>query len=115
MSFIPLNRIKEQPLPPFPRTRGVVVIDYAVNPVEYDKKFEKAIRFVFGDTLVVENFDSAKVLGIGNYRMVSLDGELFEKTGVISEGHWESRASLGKSFYEEKTEQLEEVLEGMSS
>jgi chromosome segregation protein len=111
MSFIPLNRIKDQPLPPFPRTRGAVVIDYAVNLVEYDKKFEKAIRFVFGDTLVVENFDSAKALGIGNYRMVSLDGELFEKTGVISGGHWESRVSLGKSFYEEKTKQLEEVLE----
>jgi chromosome segregation protein len=111
MSFIPLNRIKEQTLPPFPRARGAVVIDYVVNLVEYDKKFEKAIRFVFGDTLVVENFDSAKALGIGNYRMVSLEGELFEKTGVISGGHWESRASLGKSFYEEKTKQLEEVLE----
>ncbi len=111
MSFIPLNRIKDQFLPPFPRTRGAVVIDYVVNLVEYDKRFEKAIRFVFGDTLVVENFDSAKTLGIGSYRMVSLDGELFEKTGVISGGHWESKANLGKSFYEEKIRQLEGLLE----
>ena len=109
MSFIPLSHIKDFPLPPYPRIKGY--IDFVINLLEYDKKFEKAIRFVFGDTLVVEDFEKARVLGIGNYRMVSLDGELFEKTGVISGGYLESRGTLSKSFYQEKVVELEGILD----
>jgi len=100
MSFIPLSHVRDIPLPSYPRVKGY--IDFVVNLVEYDRKFEKVVRFVFGDTLVVEDFEKARILGIGNYRMVSLDGELFEKSGVISGGYWESKGALSKSFYEEK-------------
>ncbi len=109
MSFIPLSHVKVSPLPPYPRTKGY--IDFVVNLLEYDRKFEKAIHFVFGDTLVVEDFEKARALGIGNYRMVSLDGELFEKTGVISGGHWESKGTLGKGFYVERIAELEGILD----
>jgi len=105
-SFIPLNRIKPMPLPPYPRQRGYV--DFAVNLVRYEHKFEPAIKFVFGDTLVVENFDVARLIGIGNYRMVTLEGELFEKTGVITGGYYESRGDLGVKVYEEKLQRLAE-------
>ncbi|SNZ14158.1 chromosome segregation protein SMC [Hydrogenobacter hydrogenophilus] len=104
LNFIPLNRIKPTPLPPYPRRKGY--IDFVVNLVEYDSKFERAIKFVFGDTLLVEDFQSAKDLGIGNYRMVTLEGEVFEKSGVISGGHTESRGDLGREFYTEQLERL---------
>ncbi len=105
-SFIPLNKIRTIPLPPYPRQRGY--LDFAVNLVRYEHKFEPAIRFVFGDTLVVESFDVAQLIGIGNYRMVTLEGELFEKTGVITGGFYENRGDLGVRVYEEKLQRLTE-------
>lgn len=107
MSFIPLNRIRADfNLPPYPRTRGAV--DFAIKLVDYDKRFERAVRFAFGDTLIVEDFESAKRIGIGSYRMVTLEGELFEKSGVITGGSQRSGGELGRRFYEEERRKLEE-------
>ncbi len=107
LNFIPLNRIREQSLPPYPpRHRGV--IDFVVNLLEYDRRFERAIRFIFGDTLLVDTFETAKSLG-NSYRMVTLDGELFEKSGVISGGHSEERGELGRGFYMEELNRLLEL------
>ncbi len=107
LNFIPLNRIRETNLPPYPpRQRGV--IDFVVNLLEYDRRFEKAIRFIFGDTLLVDSFETAKALG-NAYRMVTLDGELFEKSGVISGGHSEERGELGRAFYLEELNRLLEL------
>ncbi len=106
MSFIPLNRIRaDVSLPPYPRVRGA--LDFAINLVEYDKRFEKAVRFAFGDTLIVENFEAAKRIGIGSYRMVTLDGDLFEKSGVITGGSQRSGGELGRKFYEEEKRKLD--------
>ncbi len=107
MNFIPLNRIKDTTLPPYPRVKGAV--DFAVNLVDYDRRFERAVRFVFGDTLVVEDFESTKRIGIGSYRMVTLEGEVFEKTGVISGGYTEGRGELGREFYQQELQRLKEV------
>ncbi|MFN3813690.1 MAG: chromosome segregation protein SMC, partial [Aquificaceae bacterium] len=107
MNFIPLNRIKTFGLPPYPRRVGV--IDFAVNLVEYDKRFERAVKFVFGDTLLVESFQRAKDLGVGNHRIVTLEGEVFEKSGVISGGHADSRVSLGKGMYLKEIDRLSEI------
>ncbi len=105
MSFIPLNRIRTDfKLPPYPRIKGAV--DFAINLVEYDKKFEKAVRFALGDTLIVESFDTAKKIGIGNYRMVTLEGDIFEKSGIISGGQTKE-SDLGRKFYEEEKRKLE--------
>ena len=106
MSFIPLNKIKgEVKLPPYPRVKGAV--DFAINLVEYEERFERAVRFVFGDTLIVEDFESARRIGIGNYRMVTLEGELFDKSGVITGGSQRSGGELGRKFYEEEKKKLE--------
>ncbi|GAB6065267.1 chromosome segregation protein SMC [Aquifex pyrophilus] len=109
-SFIPLNRINpERKTLRYPRTRGAV--DFAVNLVEYDPIYEKVVWFVFGDTLIVEDFESAKAIGIGNYRMVTLDGELFEKSGVITGGSYRVRGELGRKIKEEKLRELKELEE----
>jgi len=104
VSFIPLNRIKTQSLPPYPRQRGY--IDFALKLVDYDKALEPAISFVFGDTLVVESFDVAKSLQ--NYRCVTLEGEVFEKTGVITGGKAKQNSNIGKKALLEKLESLNE-------
>ncbi len=106
MSFIPLSRVRtDAKLPPYPRVKGAV--DFVINLVDYDKRFEEAVRFVFGDTLIVEDFEAAKRIGIGNYRMVTLEGELFEKSGVITGGSLKSGGELGRRFYEEERRRIE--------
>ncbi len=83
-NFIPLNKITRVEAGKKPETDSV--IDYTINLVEFDPKFSAAMKFVFGDTLLVESFEAAKPL-MNRYRMVTLDGTIFERTGVVSGGY----------------------------
>ncbi|MEZ0323290.1 MAG: chromosome segregation protein SMC [Hydrogenothermaceae bacterium] len=103
--FIPLTTIKYQEPPRLPSKRGI--LGYAIDFVLYDAKIEKAIKYVFSDTVIVENFDYAKSIGIGSFRMVTLDGELFEKSGTISGGSEKQTSSIGKAYLENKKVLLE--------
>ncbi len=89
-SFIPLNKIN------VPRMSNsaqqaigrVGVVDFAINLIDYDSKFESAFKFVFGDTVVIDNLNSAKKIGIGKgVRMATLYGDIVEKGGVMRGGH----------------------------
>jgi chromosome segregation protein len=82
VTFLPLNKLKPPMLPPL-KEPGVV--DYAVNLLEYDPKFDRAFAVVLGSTVVVDTLERARKL-IGKYRMVTLDGELLEKSGAITGG-----------------------------
>ncbi len=59
------------------------VIGYAIDLIEFDPDFEPAFWYVFQDTLVMEDLASARRL-MGRARMVTLEGELLEKSG----GQW---------------------------
>jgi len=72
----------------------VGVIDYAINLVEFEEKFERVFHYVFRDTLIVEDMDAARRL-MGGLRMVTLEGELVEKSGAMTGG---SRARSVLSF-----------------
>ncbi len=105
-SFIPLNKIQRQNLNlRYPRQKGA--IDFVVNVIDFDQVFKDVIYFVFGDTLIVESFEDAKALGIGSYRMVSLEGDLFEKSGVITGGKISKEVRLGSKYYKEKLADLQ--------
>ena len=54
--------------------------------VRFAPQYASAIDYVFGNTLLVEGTKDAKELGIGRGRMVTLDGDLFEKSGIITGG-----------------------------
>ncbi|MFB6181119.1 MAG: chromosome segregation SMC family protein [Candidatus Nanohalobium sp.] len=69
------------------------VIDFAANLVEYDSRFDKAIRYVFSDTLVAEDLDSVK--NIDGVRVVTLDGDVMSRGGAMSGG--KSKKSRGSS------------------
>ena len=82
VTFLPLNKLKPPTLPPL-REPGVV--DYAVNLLEYDPKFDRAFGVALGATVVVDTLERARKL-VGKYRMVTLEGELLEKSGAITGG-----------------------------
>jgi len=83
-TFLPLNKIKKAPQKlTLPKEKGVV--DFAVNLIDFDDKYIDAFYFALGETLVVEDMQCAKKL-MGRYRIVTLDGEIFEKSGAITGG-----------------------------
>ena len=100
-TFIPLNKIKPAPTKlQLPKDKGV--IDFAINLVDFDDLYLDAFFYAVGDTLVVEDKECANKL-IGKYRMVTLNGELFEKSGSITGG--KLRRS-GLSFSQNDDEEL---------
>jgi chromosome segregation protein len=87
-TFLPLNRLERGGLAARPNHPGVV--DYALRLVDFDPKFLPAFWYVFRDTLVVESLSHARQM-MGRYRMVTLEGDLVEKSGAMTGGHYRSR------------------------
>ncbi len=102
-TFIPLNKIVKAPTKlSLPKDKGV--IDFAINLVDFDDRYINAFYYAVGDTLVVEDMECAKKL-IGKYRMVTLQGEIFEKSGSMTGG---SQRKTGISFSQNEDNELED-------
>jgi len=82
VTFLPLNKLKPPALPP---VKEPGIIDYAVNLLEYDPKYDRAFAVALGSTVVVDSLERARKL-IGKYRMVTLEGELLERSGAMTGG-----------------------------
>lgn len=83
-TFVPLNKIVKCPRSlNLPKDKGV--IDFAINLIDFDDEYLNAFYYAVGETLVVEDRSVANKL-IGKYRMVTLSGDLFEKSGSITGG-----------------------------
>ncbi|RLJ03124.1 MAG: hypothetical protein DRP11_01640 [Candidatus Aenigmatarchaeota archaeon] len=116
-TFLPLNKLKM-----YDKSREARallgkpgVIDFAINLVEYDRKYDLAFRHVFRDTLVVDNISSARKY-IGKARMVTLDGDLVEESGAMKGGYYSKKTTLIEErseieeYEKEKRELEEEIL-----
>ena len=100
-TFIPLNKIKKAPSKlQLPKDRGV--IDFAINLVDFEDEYIDAFFYAVGDTIVVEDIECAKKL-IGKYRIVTLHGELLEKSGSMTGG---TRLRTGLSFSQNDDDEL---------
>lgn len=107
-TFLPLNKLEKRDLPQKPKNAGVV--DYALNLVSFDSQFYAAFWYTFRDTLVVETLTDARKL-MGKYRMVTLDGDLVEKSGAMTGGHFKSRMK----FADEESKKLLELSDKISA
>jgi len=91
VTFLPLNKLKSPALPPL---KEPGVIDYAVNLVEYDPKYDRAFAVALGSTVVVDTLERARKL-MGKYRMVTLEGELLERSGAMTGGATKKQGGRG--------------------
>ncbi len=82
VTFLPLTRLKK---PEYPAIRDEGIINYAVNLLTFDPRYRDAFGVVFGGTVVVNSLDRARKM-IGLHRMVTLDGELLERSGAMTGG-----------------------------
>jgi len=101
-TFIPLNKLKPTPSKlSLPKEKGV--IDYAINLIDFDDKYLNAFYYAVGETLVVENLECAKRL-MGKYRVVTIEGEIIEKSGSMTGG---SVRKSGLSFSQNDDDELD--------
>ncbi len=96
-TFLPLNKIRAKPISEeankLKKAKGCHGL--ALDLVSFDDKFKKIFQYIFSNTLVVDDIDVARRLGIGKTRMVTLDGDLAEFSGVMQGGYRKRRPGLG--------------------
>lgn len=119
-TFLPLNKIKAKSAQPsiekLKDARGCHGL--AIDLISFDKKFKDVFSHIFADTLVVDNIDTARRLGIGNARMVTLDGDLAELSGVMQGGYRErKKQALGfrESELSKNIDELEKTKNELSA
>ncbi|MEM2916277.1 MAG: AAA family ATPase, partial [Candidatus Woesearchaeota archaeon] len=113
-TFLPLNKIKPQPVKE--ETKAVLkqpgVIGLAIDLIDYDPKFKDVFSHVFGNTVIVDTIDTARRIGIGKVKMVTLDGDLCELSGAMTGGHRHKKTGSFKE--KEVVKALEEIDERLN-
>jgi len=90
-TFLPLNKIRAPRLTAisaWKRPSGLV--DYAVNLIDCDTKYRDVFAYVFGNTVVFSTLAEARQ-HLGDYRIVTLEGELLEASGAMTGGSLSNR------------------------
>lgn len=82
-TFLPLSKMAEKR--PTDGIKGEGIIGFAINLVDFDDRFGPAFWYVFRDTLVVNNLNTARKF-MNRYRIVTLDGEIVERSGAMTGG-----------------------------
>lgn len=107
-SFIPLSIIKKAPTRlSLPKEKGV--IDFAINLIDFDDKYLDAFYFALGETVVVEDEHCAKKLA-GKYRVVTLEGDITERSGLITGGAKKKNIGFFDKTQERELEKYKKLL-----
>jgi len=100
-TFFPLNKIRPRPInsgiDAFRKEKGVHGL--AVELVKFDPKFRDVFSYVFGDSLVVDDIETARSIGIGKAKMVTIEGDLAELSGAM-QGGYRGKRTAGIGFKE---------------
>jgi chromosome segregation protein len=94
-TFLPLNKIRRSSERMETSIPAILdgLVDLAVNLIECDRRYDHIFDYVFGKTLVFKSLNQARRY-LGQYRMVTLDGELLESSGAMTGGSSTSRSTL---------------------
>ncbi len=101
VTFLPLNKIKAPEAIDKKVGYGI-----ALNLIKFDNKFSRAFGYVFGNTIVVENINQARNIGIGKDRMVTLDGDLVEGSGAMIGGFRRQKTGFKQMDFTKNLEEL---------
>lgn len=91
-TFLPLNKLK--PAPTLLPVSQNGAIGWAIDLIKFENKYRDAFHYALSDTLVMEDLEHARKL-LNKNRMVTLDGDLLEKSGAITGG---SKSKTDMSF-----------------
>lgn len=85
-TFLPLNKIRPpqfSSLPAWQRPEGL--LDYAVNLIDCEPRHRDIFAYTFGNTVVFDSLELARP-HLGQFRIVTLAGEVLETSGAMTGG-----------------------------
>ena len=113
-TFLPLNKMVTGK----PRGKSLLVVrdehshGFAIDLISFHEQYRAAFWYVFGDTIVMDNLDSARKV-MGGVRLVTLDGELIETSGAMTGGSVPKQVLFGAGDREKLEEIGEKLREAM--
>ncbi len=114
-TFLPLNKIKERNPRDYDLRKKDGAIGWAIELIDFDKKYMSALKHVFGSTLVVEDIEAARRIGIGKTRMVTLSGDLIETSGAMIGGHYRKKKQMDTKSEVKKKKELENDINSLQN
>ncbi len=94
VTFLPLNKIQSGRFSPTVALRYANgFVDYAINLLECEVKYQNIFAYVFGSTVVFATLEAARGY-LGQHRIVTLEGELLETSGAMTGGMSNQKSSL---------------------
>ena len=82
-TFLPLNKIGFGRINKPPRGS----IGFARDFITTNNIYKPAFDYVFGNTVLVRDLKTAREIGIGKWRIVTLDGDLLAESGAMTGGY----------------------------
>jgi chromosome segregation protein len=110
IKIIPLRGISNLKSLKLPKNRNV---KRASLSIKCAKKYEPAVQFVFGDTLLVSDNKNAFALSSEGYRTVTINGDLYEAGGALESGYY--RAPINFSTIVPSDEAIESLDEAVNA
>lgn len=109
VTFMPLNRLQDRKID-YPNNKDAVPM---ISKVNYDKRVERVMKFIFGKTLICRSLEIATTIAKGKHLdCITLDGDQVSHKGSLTGGYFDSRrsrlelhkthASLTKDIAEQK-------------
>jgi len=118
VTFLPLNKLKPKPVRDELRKLEMKgVRGLAIDLITFPEKYRKVFEYVLGSTLVVDNIEVARRVGIGRERMVTLTGDLAETSGAMQGGFRKRKKGVGFQDKEisERLKALEKEIKDLAS
>jgi len=103
-TFLPMDKINVEVNENLPKE----AIGFARDFIKTDKKYKKIFDYIFGNTIIVKDIADAKKIGVGRWRMVTVEGDIFEASGAITGGHTK-KIELGFSNLEGQEKEISEM------
>ena len=100
-TFLPLNRIKFRRMHRPPRGS----IGFARDFITTNAKYKPAFDYIFGNTILVRDLKTAREIGVGKWRMVTLEGDLLTESGAMTGGYIK-RVEIGFGRVDELEKEL---------
>jgi len=107
VTFMPLNRLHVRQMD-YPNTKDAIPM---VSKLEYVEKYDRALRYIFGRTLICRNLEVATGLArTSGLDCVTLDGDQVSSKGSLTGGYFnKSRSRL--EIQKTRSEKSEEIKE----
>lgn len=114
-TFIPLNKIKAPVIDDSLRNMDQSgVKGLAIDLIKFDPQYKHAFEYVFGNTLIVDNIETARKIGIGKVRMVTMTGDIVDRSGAMQGGFRQKRKAGGLFAQDDVNKKIEQLQKDMS-